>query len=116
MNTVFVVARHRIKPGKLDEFMHIGKAAFEFARDMEPETYAYRWYFDAAHTMCTVIQHYPTAAAFLTHVENMRQTRIALDAVCDTSVEVFGNLTPEMTAILTPFGVNVSTPFMTLER
>jgi len=116
MNTVFVVARHAIKPGKLEEFRQIGEAAFGFARDKEPDTHAYRWYFNADHTVCTVIQQYPHAAGFLAHVENMRLVRHSLDAVCDTSIEIFGNLPPDARAALAPFGVAISTPYMTLER
>lgn len=116
MNTVFVVARHRIKPGKLDDFRQIGEAAFGFARDKEPDTHAYRWYFNADQTVCTVIQQYPHAAGLMTHVDNMRLVHRSLDDVCDTSIEIFGNLSPEIRASLAPFGVSVSTPFMLLER
>jgi quinol monooxygenase YgiN len=116
MKTVFVVARHTIKPGKLDEFRQIGEAAFAFARDKEPDTHGYRWYFNADQTVCTVIQQYPHAAGLMTHVENMRLVHRSLDAVCETVIEVFGHLTPEIRAALAPFGVAICTPFMALER
>ncbi|HMY18240.1 MAG TPA: antibiotic biosynthesis monooxygenase [Polyangium sp.] len=110
MSEVHVVSRHFIKSGKLGDFELLASTARQMARDKEPGTLSYRWYFHATSTTFVVLHRYENAAAFMQHVANFKEIHRALDDLCETRIEVFGCLSPEAQRDLAEFGVVVFSP------
>lgn len=110
MSEVHVVSRHCIKPGKLGDFELIASTARQLAREKEPGTLSYRWYFHATSSTFVVLHRYEDAAAFMHHVANFKNIHRALDDLCETRIEVFGCLSPDAESDLAEFGVVVFCP------
>lgn len=110
MSEVHVVSRHCIKPGKLGDFELIATTSRQLARDKEPGTLSYRWYFHAASATFVVLHRYVDIAAFMQHVSNFRDVRRSLDDLCDTRIEVFGSLSSDVEKDLAELGVAVFCP------
>lgn len=111
MSEIHVIARHRIKPGKLDEFERIGKLARQETRENEPDTLAYRWYLNANSETFVVMQRYPNLAAFMHHIANFKHVFYALEDICETRVELFGHVPDETRDDLAQYGIVVFAPF-----
>jgi quinol monooxygenase YgiN len=116
MNTIHVVARFRIKDGNLAEFKRIGVLALATAYEKEPNTEQYDWFLDADQSTCVVMQRYVNFAAFVHHIENFSETRLQLLAICDLSIEVYGDLQANEIAFLAAYQIKTFQWFQSLAR
>ena len=106
MNTIRIVARNRIHPGKLEAFTEIAAKCLASTR-RDPGTQSYEWYFNADHSECVVLEVYDDSNAVLAHVGNLGELLGQLMAVADMTLEVFGDPSPELRQVGESVGAKV---------
>jgi len=106
MNTIRIVARTCIHPGKLEEFTKIAAACLASTR-RDPGTQSYEWYFNADRSKCVVIEVYDNSNAVLAHVGNLGELLGQLMAVADMTLDVFGDPSPELRQVGESVGAKV---------
>jgi quinol monooxygenase YgiN len=95
MNTIRVIARARIHPGKQEAFSQTAASCLAAAR-RDPGTQSYEWYLNADHTECVVLEVYDDSNALLAHIGNLGDLFGQLMAVSDLTIELFGDPSPEL--------------------
>jgi quinol monooxygenase YgiN len=106
MNTIRIVARSQIHPGKLEEFTRLASACLTATR-RDPGTQSYEWYFNADRTECVVLEVYDDSDAVLAHVGNLGDLLGQLMAVADMTLEVFGDPSPELRQVGASVGAKI---------
>lgn len=113
MDTIRIVARSRIHPGKLEEFTTIATACLAATR-RDPGTQIYEWYFNTDRTECVVLEVYDDSNAVLAHVGNLGDLLGQLMAVTDLTLEVFGDPSPALRQVGDSVGARVYSYFQGL--
>ncbi len=106
MNTIRIVARARIHPGKLEEFTKIAAGCLAASR-RDPGTQSYEWYLNADRTECVVLEVYDDSNALLAHVGNLGELLGQVMAVSDLTLEFFGDPSPELRQVGDSLGAKV---------
>lgn len=112
MNAIQVTARCKIHDGQLDAFKARAEACVESVRAKDTGTLQYDWFFNADHTECVVREKYKDSNAVLEHIGNLGDLLGALMEVCDLSIEVFGNVSPELAEATKSFNAPVYSHFI----
>jgi quinol monooxygenase YgiN len=95
MDTIRIIARARIHPGKIEAFTEIASACLA-ATHRDPGTQSYEWYLNADRTECLVLEVYNDSNAVLAHVGNLGDLLGHLMSVSDLTIEVCGDPSPEL--------------------
>ncbi len=95
MDTIRVITRARIHPGKGEAFTEIASACLTATR-RDPGTQSYEWYLNADRTECLILEVCNDSNALLAHVGNLGDLLGRLMAVSDLAIEVCGDPSPEL--------------------
>jgi quinol monooxygenase YgiN len=110
------ISKYRIKQGKLEDFKKYVKALVEAVEANEPRLIAFNLYANEDGTQASGIQVHPDAASMESHMQLLRETRIADSFEFlernDGSIEVYGTPSGRVIEIMKQIagsGVPVST-------
>lgn len=106
VNTIRIVARNRIHPGKLEAFTEIAAKCLAAAH-RDPGTQSYEWYFNADRSECVVLEVYDDSNAVLAHVGNLGDLLGQVMTVSDLTLEVFGDPSPALRQVGDSMGAKV---------
>ncbi len=106
MNTIRIMARAQIHPGKLEAFSQIAAACLAATR-RDPGTHSYEWYLNADRTECVVLEVYDDSNAVLAHLANLGDLFGQLMTVSDLTIEVFGDPSPELRQVGASVGAKI---------
>ena len=113
MNTIRIIARAQIHPGKLEAFSETAAACLAATRG-DPGTQSYEWYLNADHTECVVLEVYDDSNAVLAHLANLGDLFGQLMTVSDLTIEVFGDPSPELRQVGASVGAGIYSFFQGL--
>lgn len=113
MNTIRIVARARIHPGKEESFTEIAAACLAASRN-EPGTQSYEWYLNADRSECVVLEVYDDSNAVLAHMGNLGDLLGKLMTVSDLTIEVFGDPSPALRQVGASVGAKIYSSFQGL--
>ena len=106
MNTIRIMARAQIHPGKLEAFSETAAACLAATR-RDPGTQSYEWYLNADRTECVVLEVYDDSNAVLAHLANLGDLFGQLMTVSDLTIEVFGDPSPELRQVGASVGAKI---------
>ncbi|MGA9717180.1 MAG: antibiotic biosynthesis monooxygenase [Acidobacteriaceae bacterium] len=114
MSELLLIARLRIRDGKLDEFKGLAARCLQLVRTKDTGTLEYVQYFNSDETECLVFERYRDSQAILDHRKNLAEVLAAIGQICSVSGEVCGTPSPELTedlkggpfAVYKPLGAN----------
>ncbi len=95
MDTIRVITRALIHPGKVEAFTEIASACLAATR-RDPGTQSYEWYLNANRTECLILEVYEDSNALLAHIGNLGDLLGRLMSVSDLTIEVCGDPSPEL--------------------
>ncbi len=96
MTELQVTARCKIHDGQLEAFRKVAQECMKSVRERDEGTLQYDWFFNDDQTECVVRERYRDSDAVMQHAANLGDTFGELLAVCDLSVEVFGEPSAEL--------------------
>ncbi len=96
MSELQVTATCKIHDGKLEAFRTVAQECMKSVRERDEGTLQYDWFFNDNQTECLVRERYRDSDAVMQHAANLGDTLGELLAVCDLSVEVFGEPSAEL--------------------
>lgn len=111
MKKIHIIARFKIKNGKLNEFKTGLEKCISLVKKNEPGALLYDWFIDEANLDCTVIETYRDSEAVLAHAGNVNEELSKLMQISDFSGGVFGNASPELTDAMKGMGI-VPVPYI----
>src|SRR5262245_19058397 len=112
MSEIRVIARLKIRDGKLEEFKRVAEKCMQSVRARDSGTLQYDWFFSDDHSECVVHERYRDSKAALEHNANLVETLRELFDSCSGSCEIFGTPSPELVEEgLKRIGVKIYSPY-----
>jgi quinol monooxygenase YgiN len=98
MSNLEVIARMRIRPGKVEEFRQQAAEMMRLSRERDTRTLRYDWFVDEPHLACEVHELYVDEAGLIEHGDHVADARNALfrDSADDHRMSVYGPISPHM--------------------
>lgn len=103
MEEIQVTARLKIHDGKLEEFKVVAAAALETVREKDTGARQYDWFLSADQSECVVRERYVNSQAVLDHLAIVGDQLGALVGLSDLSLELYGDVSPELRQALEAF-------------
>ena len=106
---ITVVATGKVTPGKLDELIAVATELVAHTQDTEDGAMSYRWFLSEDKTEVTVIETYENSAAVMFHGSNYVPFIERLAPLrSTTSITLYGDLSPELRAVVDKAGYQVN--------
>jgi len=86
----------RIHEGKLEEFKGVAAQALAVVREKDPGVRQYDWFLSADQSECVVRERYVDSKAVLDHLGIVTEQLGALSGLTDLSLELYGDVSPEL--------------------
>jgi len=102
MGKINIVVRIAVKPGRLDDAKANLAESLARMKVEEPGTLGFEFYLDEASGNLTLLETYKNSEALLAHLGNLAKGK-PTDAIALTSVEVFGDPSPQAKGALGMF-------------
>ena len=96
MKEIQLTARLKIHDGKLEEFKVVAASALETVREKDAGTRQYDWFLSADQSECVVRERYVDSQALIDHLAIVGDQLGALVGLSDLSLELYGDVSPEL--------------------
>ena len=98
MSNFEVIARMRIRPGKLEGFTAQAAEMIRLTREKDTKTLRYDWYVDEAQMACEVHELYVDESGLIEHNRNVVEARESLfrDYADDHRMSVYGPISQHL--------------------
>lgn len=114
---VTIIAKSTLIPGKLEEVKAIAEELAAHTRDTEEGALSYRWFLNEDGSEFTVVETYASSEAVLFHVSNYAPFAERLAGTRSSqTIEVYGNVSPELQAIIDGAGFDLHSPMTGFSR
>ena len=105
VSQIRVVARLKIKGGKLENFKQVAQDCLACSRSKDRGTLQYDLYLSADESEAVLHELYVDSQAMIDHIDNLGELIQALGDTVDISVELYGEPTPALIEVLGGEGV-----------
>jgi quinol monooxygenase YgiN len=101
MSHLEVVARMKVRPGRMESFKAQAAEMVRLAREKDTQTLRYDWFIDEGAGECEVHEVYLGEEGLMEHNRNIMAARALLfkDSADDHRMAVYGEISPELTAL-----------------
>lgn len=107
MSELQVTVHLTLRPGVTSQFERIAAQALAAARDADPGTIRYDWYFDDTRGACVILEAFESSTAFLAHTRNVGPYLQQLSELAEIEVAVFGDASAEVREAATKMGAPI---------
>ena len=107
MKEIQLMARLKIHDGKLEEFKVVAASPLEIVREKDNGVRQYDWFLSADQSECVVRERYVDSQAVLDHLAIVGDQLGALVGLSDLSLELYGDVSPELRQALDTFNPSV---------
>lgn len=111
MSHLEVVARMKVRPGRLEAFKSHVADMVRLTREQDTNTLRYDWFLDEQTLQCEVHEAYIDGQGLMEHNRNMMGARQRLfeEAADDHRMAVYGEISPELASLFDRHAGGVST-------
>ena len=104
-----VKATHSVAAGRVDDFKKLASEMIDVVKASEPGYLSYQWYLSDDEGTCTIVGVLQDSEAVLNHLANIGDMIGPLSEVAPaTGIELYGNVSDELRAAVTPFAAEIS--------
>ena len=107
MKEIQLTARLKIHDGKLEEFKVVAASALETVREKDAGARQYDWFLSADQSECVVRERYVDSQAVIDHLVTVGDQLGAILGLSDLSLELYGDVSPELRQALSTFNPSV---------